>query len=112
MINITFKPNVYELKINGHADYSKGETDVVCAATSILIYTLCESLMLDRAMLKEDPIFVFENGNGYVCCEPIGDFEATIARTYKTIINGYQLLADSYPNNVKLKIKDAYKKEK
>ena len=40
MINITFKPNTYELEITGHAGHDVKGKDIVCAAVSTLFYTL------------------------------------------------------------------------
>lgn len=110
MINITFNPKKYEIKVKGHADYSKNEIDVVCAGVSMLLYTLCENLSQNTHMLSEDPTFNFDSGDGMVSCKPRPEFEATISIIYMTILNGYQLLMESYPKNVLLKIKDAYKK--
>ena len=104
MIQITFKPKQMELIVEGHADYAKKGKDIVCSAVSILFYTLGESLMHSTSMLYEEPIVKDEEGNGYICCHPKEEYEGNIARTYWTILNGLQLLADGYPKHVSLEI--------
>ena len=104
MINIAFKPSTMELMISGHAGHGKKGKDIVCASVSMLFYTLGEALYDSVDMLEEAPIFKDEEGEGYLSCIPKKEYEGNIARTYWTILEGFQLLANHYPKNVKLRI--------
>ena len=96
MIEITFDPKNFELKVEGHAGQAEHGHDIVCSAVSILFYTLAEALTRSEAMLKKHPIINIEDGNGYVKCRPIKEYEGNIARTYWTILVGIELLAEQY----------------
>ena len=102
MINIKFNPNTYELDITGHAEHGKKGEDIVCAAISILFYTLAESLTQCKNMLEDDMTFEYEDGNGHISCKPKNEFEANISLTYWTILNGFQLISENYKKNVNL----------
>lgn len=104
MINITFNPKTFTLKVEGHANHSKKGEDIVCAAISTLFYTLGECLMQSEEMLKSPPKFKDKDGNGFLCCKPKKEFEGNIACTYWTILTGMELVASNYPDNVNFKV--------
>lgn len=105
MINITFKPNTFELEIKGHAQHGKKGEDIVCSAVSALFYTLGRALLESEEMLEETPIFKDEEGAGYVCCKPKKEYEGNIARTYWTILVGLQMLSGEYDKNIKFQVR-------
>ena len=102
MIDIKFNPNTYELDITGHAEHGKKGEDIVCAAISILFYTLAESLTQSENMLEAEMTFEYEDGNGHISCKPKKEFAANISLIYWTILNGFQLISENYKKNVKL----------
>lgn len=105
MINITFNPHTLEIKIEGHAGQNKKGKDIVCAAISTLFYTLGQALIDSEHMLEEKPIFKDEDGHGYLICKPKAEYEGNIARTYWTILIGFELLEKNYSKYVKLVIR-------
>ena len=80
------------IMIIGHAGYSKN-LDPVCAAASILMYTLVEIFKNDAQVeLQEDmpmAMLVFERSVKKI-------------EKYKIIRRGYELLQESYPENVRI----------
>jgi len=82
----------YEIDIAGHADYCPG-ADIVCAAASMLAYTLIRRL-------RELP------GGAEIDCAAGSVHIATrgkgekVKETVETILAGYKLLAEKYPENV------------
>jgi uncharacterized protein YsxB (DUF464 family) len=104
MIKITFNPKKYDIKITGHANHGKKGEDIVCAAISTLFYTLGECLYESRDMLDGDFIFDNDNGKGHIWCRPKKEFEGNIARTYLTVMIGFDMVAKNYEKNVKLVI--------
>ena len=101
MINIKFNADTLELEIEGHAGQNKKGEDIVCSAISTLFYTLGQALMDSEEMLTEKPIFKDEDGKGYLTCKPKAEFQGNIARSYWTIIEGFELVAKNYPKFVK-----------
>ena len=104
MINITFNPNTYTIDVTGHAEHGKKGEDIVCSAISTLFYTLAGALYESKEMLSEDIIFSDEDGNGHLSCKPKAEYEGNIARTYWTILTGFDLVAKNYKNNVTLNV--------
>lgn len=102
MINITFNPKTFTLDINGHAEHGKKGEDIVCSAISTLFYTLAQALYESKEMLSEDIVFSDEDGNGHLSCKPKAEYEGNIARTYWTILVGFDLVAKNYEKNVNL----------
>jgi uncharacterized protein YsxB (DUF464 family) len=104
MINITFDPETYTLDITGHAEHGEKGEDIVCSAISTLFYTLAEALYESREMLAEDMVFSDEDGNGHLSCKPKEEFKGNVARTYWTILVGFDLVAKNYEKNVTLNV--------
>lgn len=101
MIEITFNPEELDLKLSGHAETAEKGHDLVCSATSILFYTLCEGITKLREMLKEDSIIEMgEEGSGHISCKPTDEGRASIEMVYWSILNGFNLLAESYPDAI------------
>lgn len=100
MITIAFNPNTLELEIKGHAGQNKKGKDIVCSAISTLFYTLGQALFDSEEMLEEKPIFKDEDGAGYLMCKPKKEYEGNIARSYWTILEGFELVAKNYPKYV------------
>ena len=106
MITITFRPKTMEVEINGHAGHGKKGKDIVCSAISILFYTLGEALYESADMLEEAPIFKDEDGEGYLKCTPRREYKPNVTLMYWTILNGFQLVANSYKENVKFRVEE------
>lgn len=104
MINITIKPETWEMMIDGHAGSDEKGKDIVCAAVSILFYTLGENLWQSASMLWEEPIVRQEDGNGYIVCHPKEEYEGNVACMYRTIMMGMKMMAEHYPEYVSLKV--------
>ena len=104
MINIEFNPSTYAIDVTGHAEYGKKGEDIVCAAISTLFYTLGESLYKSRQMIEGDFTFENEDGNGHIECKPKAEYEANVSLIYWTILNGFELVAENYKENVTLHI--------
>ena len=104
MINITFNPKDFTLDITGHAEHGKKGEDIVCSAISPLFYTLAQALYESKDMMAEDIIFSDEDGNGHISCKPKAEYEANVSLIYWTILNGFELVAENYKENVKLSV--------
>ena len=104
MINITFNPETLTIDITGHAEHGKKGDDIVCSAISTLFYTLGQALYESKHMMAEDIIFSDEDGNGHISCYPKEEYRANVSLIYWTILNGFELVAENYKENVKLSV--------
>lgn len=109
MITITYSLKRREMRMKGHADYSEPGTDIVCASASMLFYTLCQSLVSLEDSLATKPKMEMTKGRAAVKCIPKAEHEGTIDVIFWTILNGFHMLAQQYPENVCLKILDKEK---
>lgn len=82
--------NKWQMTMDGHARYAEPGEDIVCAAASILWYTL-----------------LLELGESCDHFETEGPEDAPYAvtacgcrRTMRTILRGFRFLADSYPDHI------------
>lgn len=103
MIEITFNPKNLELKIDGHAGADEKGKDIVCAAVSVLFYTLGNCLSDSAHMIEGDITFTDEDGHGHIQCKPKEMYVPTIQRTYYTVLTGLYMLAEAYPQYILLK---------
>lgn len=87
-VNEVRRDGGWELVFSGHAGYSQGE-DIVCAAVSILFFTLAEAVSRGGGGAS------FRSGQGRVFVPDGYERERSFVR------RGVLLLAERYPGNVK-----------
>ena len=104
MINITFDPKNLELNMEGHAGAGDKGKDIVCASASMLFYTLSKSLLKSKEMMKKHPIVKWDDGLGNLKCRPIKEYQPNVTLMYWTVLNGFELLAEEYPEYVSFKV--------
>ena len=90
-IKTNYEGTNMRITMTGHAGYNPGN-DIVCAAESILMRTLLESLEGANARYDEKEAYV----------EIVAPVNPVNILIWDTIKNGYQLLEKKYPKNVKL----------
>ena len=88
MTRVRYEPRLPALEFEGHAGAGIRGRDPVCAALSILLFTLIEGT--PGAMLR--------SGEGY--CRVSGGE----ARDYALIAGGCRLLAENYPEYVRMEV--------
>lgn len=79
----------------GHAESAPYGADLVCCAVSTLAYTLAANL---REIRAHDLQVWMDSGKSDIRCEP--SFDAR--QVFHMIYVGLKLLAESYPNNIKI----------
>ena len=104
MITVEIDKTSYDVKISGHAGYEEKEgKDIVCAAVSILTYTLEDTLDKHAKYMLD---YRYEdNGEVRVKCVPHEGYAGDIDLILEYFTNGIRLLHDHYPNNVLLVLK-------
>ena len=90
----------YVIEITGHAGYKPGN-DIVCSAVSMLSYTLMECLEQNNSCLMHSNISA-DNGEVFVDVEPYTEYRDKIDAIIETVMTGYRMLAETYPENVEV----------
>lgn len=94
MILITKEENAITLK--GHAGYAERGKDIVCAAVSMLVFNLQESIN----RLTEDTVgFCFATDETVIS---YGVLSANAQLLMYSFIIGLELLSQNYPDNVRI----------
>lgn len=82
----------FRLILKGHAGYGNKGQDIVCAAVSALTYTLINHLDKVTGAYRVDqgePMKIYAYGTGAMAA-------------YRTIMTGYEMIAEKYPDHVRL----------
>ena len=108
MVNAEFFTNKESgsitLKLSGHAGQAEKGADIVCAAASILAYTVAQALqfMYEEGGLQKKPHLKLEEGDTIIVAKPKEETYAEALHTFFVAQVGYHLLAHNYPQYVKL----------
>ena len=105
MLNITVYPKEYKLIFDGHAKSDEKGKDLVCAAASGYLYQLAATLKsyIGLAFSKKPRIDIGDN-HSEIQCRPFNQYVATISVIYQTVLNGFLLLEEAYPDNIHVEI--------
>lgn len=98
------KDGSLELRAKGHAGYAEHGKDIVCASVSVLICTLIESI--DENALSSPPAVILESGKAVVRVTPKNENKGKICAVFDVICNGFKLLQEKYPKNVKFVLRE------
>lgn len=96
MTNITYRRfnNSYSITIDGHAGYAETGKDIVCAAISALAQTLMAHIETEAEVCEtyvgDGQVWIY--GSGLISCF-----------SYETIVTGLKLIAQGFPDYVKIK---------
>ena len=92
------------MKLSGHAGQAEKGADIVCAAVSILAYTVAQALqfMYEEDNLQKKPYLKLEEGDTVIVAKPNKDTYAEALHTFFVAQVGYHLLAHNYPQYVTL----------
>lgn len=107
MVEITYDRKGHKLTAKGHAKSGEPGNDLVCAATSILVYTLAanvENLADDKSRVRR-PVVELKEGHAVVACAPIHGMKAITTLVFDTVCSGFDILAQQYPENVRYVVK-------
>ena len=92
------------LTVQGHSEQAEMGQDIVCSAASILAYTVAKMVtdMGESGKLKKKPHIRMESGDSAVTCKPTKQYFNEALHTYTVAQSGYELLAHTYPEYVRL----------
>ena len=107
MLKVTFtiEGMKLSLRLEGHAEYAEHGKDIVCASASILACTLAR-IVLDaeqNGWLSSPPVIQLDSGDTTISCETNNRTDLVLMKCMFTFaIKGYALLAQDYPQYVRL----------
>lgn len=98
MIRVCIDMDACTLDMDGHADYGDVGQDIVCAAASMLAYTLIE-----RARELTNNIYAHaESGRLHLHADPDLDSCILLRSAFETVRAGFDLLERRYPGHVQV----------
>ena len=100
MTKITYDAENYTLEMDGHAGAGAPGQDIVCAAETILMRALVAAVMDEQSKLC--PSVRQRSGYAKVQCSPTPRAKTMCKAMMQTIFTGYELLAQHYPEHVKV----------
>lgn len=105
MIKVEYHRAFHKVTIEGHALSGEKGHDLVCAATSILAYTLASSVAnMKEGNALRDSVTELEEGKAVIKCRPHPRFKAVAALIFDNLCGGFELLSRDYPDNISYKI--------
>ena len=92
------------MKLTGHAGQAEKGQDIVCAAASILAYTVAQALqfMYEQGQLQKKPHIKLTEGDTVIVAKPREKAYAEALHTFFVAQVGYHLLSHNYPQYVTL----------
>lgn len=107
MIQVVYHRNENRITIKGHAYSGEPGHDLICAAASMLVYTLAAAVEnMNRHGHLSDAVIKIAEGNCVVGCKPYEQFKGAATLIFDSICAGYDLLAVNHPENVSYTIND------
>ena len=100
----------YRIRIFGHANYNPGGPDIVCSACSALTCTLLQAVLsMEAAGELHDMKYEVDDGDFCLDARPNNWAELKFNIILRTIIDGFALLPQKYPENVVITTKSGEK---
>lgn len=93
------------LTLSGHAGAAPAGADTVCAAASMLAYTVAQEVleMEGKGKLRKKATIKLDQGAALITCKPKKSTWCEALHLYKVAQTGYRLLAANFPENVQVK---------
>ena len=105
MILVVYDRKNHCLTMQGHACAAEKGHDIVCSAASVLAYTLAASVVnMDKLGRLENCVVRLDEGDTEINCKPGFAAECVATLIYDTICAGFELIAETYPDNVKYEL--------
>jgi uncharacterized protein YsxB (DUF464 family) len=108
MITAIFKEHRHNktisIKIKGHAQTAPEGEDLVCAASSAYGFQAIQTVksMFEAGWLVRKPKMRIDKGDIHISLRPKNEYYTVVINMLQVVATGYQLLENSYPDNVQL----------
>ena len=104
MIEVIYNHKNLHLTMDGHAGSDEKGHDLVCAAATVLAYTLAANvtqLCADNKRYMCRPMVDLKDGHAEIGCNAMHGMQAVAELIFGSICVGFELLAQRYPQNIK-----------
>ena len=102
MTRVSYEPEAFRLRVEGHAGSAPAGRDLVCAAVSVLCWTLIAEAEAEERYHTET---VTDEKRAYIdvrCC-PEGATAYACSYLFDIIMSGFTLLAENYPEYITIR---------
>lgn len=103
MIDVTTE--TYGIHVQGHSNMAPKGSDLVCAATSALVYAFIRNIEdAKKAKIARRVTIKISDGDVFIRCKPCRGWEATLAIIIRTSSTGFAVLAEQYPQFIQIRV--------
>lgn len=101
MITVTYYRKLHRVTIKGHAKADEKGKDLICAAASVLSYTLAADAMelRDRGATRHI-VTKLDEGDAEISVVPKSRYASVTELVLSSVCVGFELLANQHPNNI------------
>lgn len=101
MIRIVYDPARLQVTVRGHAPQKDGGISPVCAAVSMLVYTLAAEVAEWAAEARlTQTRWLLRSGDACVACTPQPAVAHRVRAGFETLCRGFELLCTQFPDQV------------
>lgn len=113
MLKVEAYTDIFKIKMSGHSNYAEAGKDIVCAGASMILYSLAKTLPDYSKYLEEEPFIHIIEGKdkddndaveACVVAIPKPQYAGYFSIMFTQALNGLQLLAEAYPDNVSVEL--------
>ena len=105
MIKVTYYRRYHRVTVVGHAKSGEAGHDLICAAASILAYTLAANMQnLEANGRVSNTVLNLEPGNAEIACKASSKYKAVVDLIFTSVCSGFEILAADYPENIRFEI--------
>lgn len=106
MITVVYHRDRNRVEVEGHAHSGEVGHDLVCASASILAHALATlAKNMENAGQVKYPTVELTEGHALISCNVPSRYKPTVTFAFDAICAGFDLLAQSYPENISYKIR-------
>lgn len=106
MVKVVYHRDLLRLSMEGHACGGEEGHDLICASASILAETLAELVAnMKKSGQTRYPTVRLSKGEALIQCTVAKRFEPVVRFAFDAICAGFELLAQSYPDNISYEIR-------
>lgn len=106
MITVVYHRDRNRVEVEGHAHSGEAGHDLICASASILAHTLAAlAKNMENAGQVKYPTVELDEGHALIACNVPSRYKTTVTFAFDAICAGFDLLAQSYPDNISYQIR-------
>lgn len=106
MIKAIYYRKINRLVMEGHAGAGAVGEDLVCAAASMIAYTLAANVdRLVECGQAREPVISIKEGDTVITCNAVRRYRDVVTLVFDSVLMGLGLLAAKHPQNISFEIR-------